>query len=126
MTLLNLRPMLRTWHLTESIRFYEEILGFECRERRDDYGWAWLERDGIAIMLSGPNVHEGDQKPLFTGSLYFTCDNVDEIWKNVSRKVKVCYELKTFDYGMREFGIYDNNGYLLQFGTPVEQSHHSP
>ena len=26
---------------------------------------------------------------------------------------------ETFAYGMREFAIYDNNGYLLQFGTPV-------
>jgi len=31
-------------------------------------------------------------------------------------KVRVCYPLENFEYGMREFAIYDNNGYLLQFG----------
>ncbi|WP_276509856.1 hypothetical protein [Pseudoxanthomonas mexicana] len=26
---------------------------------------------------------------------------------------------ETFSYDMGEFAIYDNNGHLLQFGTPV-------
>ena len=26
--------------------------------------------------------------------------------------------MEEFHYGMREFAIYDNNGYMLQFGTP--------
>ena len=26
------------------------------------------------------------------------------------------------NYGMREFGIYDNNGYLLQFGSPLDDA----
>lgn len=30
-----------------------------------------------------------------------------------------CHPPQTFGHGMREFGIYDNNGGLLQFGTPV-------
>ena len=25
-------------------------------------------------------------------------------------------EIETFEWGMREFAIYDNNGYVLQFG----------
>lgn len=29
-----------------------------------------------------------------------------------------CHE-KNDDWGMREFAIYDNNGYLLQFGQEV-------
>ncbi len=26
---------------------------------------------------------------------------------------------KNFSYGMREIGVYDNNGYLLQFGQEI-------
>jgi hypothetical protein len=26
------------------------------------------------------------------------------------------YTIENFEYGMREFAIYDNNGYMLQFG----------
>ena len=39
--------------------------------------------------------------------------------KKLKDKCKVCYPIETFDYGMREFGVYDINGYLLQFGQPV-------
>jgi len=29
----------------------------------------------------------------------------------------VVYPIESFDYGMREFAIRDNNGYILQFGA---------
>jgi len=38
-------------------------------------------------------------------------------------KVEVCYGIENFHYGMREFAIYDNNGYLLQFGQDVAEQH---
>jgi hypothetical protein len=44
---------------------------------------------------------------------------VDQLWELVNARAKVCYPIETFGYGMREFGIYDNNGYLLQFGQPM-------
>lgn len=31
----------------------------------------------------------------------------------------VVYPIETFAYGMREFAIRDNNGYILQFGREV-------
>ena len=63
-----LTPMLRTWDMRASISFYTELLGFECESFDEDLGWASLQRDGVAVMLSGPNQHEGDQAPAFTGS----------------------------------------------------------
>jgi len=120
MALERLRPMLRTWDVAATIAFYTDILGFECTGESDEDGWAELVRDNVAIMLSGPNEHEGDTTPSFTGSLYITCSDVDEIWQGVRDHVKVCYPIEDFDYGMREFGIYDNNGYLLQFGKPLQ------
>ena len=35
-------------------------------------------------------------------------------------KARVCHDIENFQCGMREFAIYDNNGYLLQFGKPIE------
>lgn len=69
-------------------------------------------------MLSSLNAHEGDERAAFTGSLYLRCDDVDAWWLRLRDVARVCYPIETFDYGMREFGIYDNNGYLLQFGQP--------
>lgn len=44
----------------------------------------------------------------------FKSKNVDKIWNRVAPQVKVAYEIENFDYGMREFDCYDNNGYLIQ------------
>jgi uncharacterized glyoxalase superfamily protein PhnB len=117
MKIQTLTPMLRTWDTAATVEFYTAILGFVRESQTEE--WASLRRDGVRLMLARPNHHEGDQKPSFTGSLYFHVDDVDALWAAVKDRAKVCYPIETFSYGMREFAIYDNNGYLLQFGQPV-------
>jgi uncharacterized glyoxalase superfamily protein PhnB len=119
MKIQSLTPMLRTWDLRASIAFYTDVLGFECESLSEEQGWASLRRDGVAIMLAGPNQLEGDSAPAFTGSLYFRTDDVDVFWQRLKDRARVCYPIDNFEYGMREFAIYDNNGYLLQFGQPL-------
>ena len=114
-----LTPMLRTWDLRASSAFYTEVLGFECESLSEEQGWASLRRDGVSIMLAGPNEHEGDKAPAFTGSLYFHTDDVDGLWQRLKDRARIRYPIDNFEYGMREFAIYDNNGYLLQFGQPL-------
>lgn len=92
------------------------MLGFACSERNDAWGWASLEKDGVGLMLATPNAHEPFEGPTFTGSLYFNTDDVDSVWENLKDKVKLVYRLEEFAWGMKEFAIYDNNGYILQFG----------
>ncbi|MFT3879508.1 MAG: VOC family protein [Gemmatales bacterium] len=119
MKLNSLTPMLRTWKLQETIAFYTKVLGFVVDATNDQAGWAALHREGVSLMLSEPNPHEGDKYPRFTGSLYFNVDDVEAVWQQVKTKAAISYPPETFFYGMREFGIYDNNGYLLQFGQEV-------
>ena len=116
----SLRPMLYTSALDETISFYKDVLGFTCGERNEDWGWAALHREEVEIMLARPNVHTPFERPVFTGSFYFTVDDVEALWAQLRTKAKVYYELETFEWQMREFAIYDNNGYLLQFGQPIE------
>ena len=73
-------------------------------------------------MFSAPNEHEGDVRPALTGSLYFRVRDVDSLWSRLKDGARVCYPIENFAYGMREFAIYDNNGYLLQFGEAVADS----
>lgn len=120
MKLQGCKPMLRTWDLPSTLAFYTEVLGFQCDVYEAGWGWAQVSRDGVELMFSGPNVHEGDQRPAFTGSLYFAIDDPDALYELVRGKAKVCYPIESFDYGMREFGMYDNNGYLLQFGCSLQ------
>jgi uncharacterized glyoxalase superfamily protein PhnB len=112
----SLTPMLRTWDIPATIEFYSGILGFTCDAGGAEAGWASLRCGGVSLMLSGPISHEGDTCPSFTGSLYFRVQDVEGLWLRLKDKTRVCYPLEDFEYGMREFAIYDNNGYLLQFG----------
>ncbi|WBV61215.1 VOC family protein [Chryseobacterium camelliae] len=116
-----LRPILWIENLDDTIGFYTQILGFTLQERNDDWQWASLEKNGVGIMLTKPNKQETFNGIVFTGSFYFTVDEVDELWEDLKTKTKICYEIETFDWEMREFAIYDNNGYILQFGQHIDE-----
>ena len=109
--------MLWTADLDKTAEFYRQTLGFECINRME--GWALLKKDGIELMLSLPNAHETFDKIQFTGSFYFRAEGVSELWRQLEDKATVVYPLEDFEYGMREFAIRDNNGYILQFGQEI-------
>lgn len=115
-----LRPVFWTENLDETITFYMNVLGFTLMGRNDDWQWASLRKNDIYIMLSQPNEHENNLSIGFSGSFYFNVNQVDDLWEDLKTKAKVCYEMETFEWGMREFAIYDNNGYILQFGEPAD------
>ena len=58
------------------------------------------------LVFSRPNEHEGYNAIGFTGSFYYTTDDVEALWERLKDKVRICYGIETFFYGMREFGIY--------------------
>ena len=120
MKLTILKPMMWTEDLQGTIDFYVDVLGFTCAENNDDWGWASLFADDVWIMLANPNEHTPYDKIGFTGTFYFTTDDVDAMWAKVKDKAKICYGIEAFEWGMREFAIYDNNGYMLQFGQEIE------
>ncbi len=115
----HLRPILWTEDLEATIAFYTGVIGFVCDERNDDWGWASLSIDDVGIMFATPNDHTPYEKIGFTGSFYFNMDDIDSMWAKLKDKTNVCYGIENFEYGMREFAIYDNNGYLLQFGQEI-------
>ena len=119
MKIIDLKPTLTTEDLHGTIDFYTNVLGFICDNANDDWGWASLSIDGVSIMLARPNEHVAYDKIGFTGSFYFTTDDVEAVWAKVKDKAAICYGIEDFDYGMREFAIYDNNGYILQFGQEI-------
>src|SRR5437016_4855881 len=125
MKLTGLTPMLEAIDLCQTIKFYTEVLGFECLNAFPDAEnpyWAAVEKDGIEIMLTVRNQHSIIEKPVMTGSLYLNPDNVDEAWEMLKDKVTIEYPIENFEYGMREFAIRDCNGYLLQFGQEIPES----
>ncbi len=120
MKLLKVTPMLRTKNLRGTVDFYTDVLGFQCAAFNEEWGWASLQLDDVTVMVASPNAHEPFEAPAFTGSLYFRTDDVDALWGRLKDRAKVCYPVEDFEYGMREFAVYDDNGYLLQFGQDIE------
>ena len=119
MKLTDLRPILWTESLDETVAFYSSVLGFTVNEMNGDWGWASLSKDSVELMLAKPNEHTPYDKIAFTGSLYFSTDDVDGLWAHLKDKARVCYGIENFEWGMREFAVFDNNGYMLQFGQEV-------
>ena len=111
--------MLRTKDLDATVKFWTDRLGFRCDGSSEEDGWASLCRDRVSVMIATPNVHVPFETPAFTGSFYFNVDNVAALWADLKDRVTIAYPMEDFEYGMREFAIYDNNGYMLQFGTSV-------
>lgn len=120
MALKSIRPILWTSHLQASIQFYSEFLQFQLVEYQESWQWASLNRDGVEIMLAAPNEHLPFDGPNFTGSLYILTDDLEDLWQRLKNQVNICYPLEEFEWEMREFAIYDNNGYIIQFGEPIK------
>src|SRR5437868_7306717 len=117
--LTGLTPMLETPDVKGTIEFYVRTLGFECPSYSEDWQWGTVKRDEISIMFSAPNEHRNMPAPILSGSLYFRTDAVDELWDTLKDRCNICYPIENFEYGMREFAVFDNNGYLLQFGQAL-------
>ncbi|WP_282043924.1 VOC family protein [Winogradskyella flava] len=112
-------PTLEVENMDKTITFYQSLLDFECISRDDDK-WAFVQKDDVGIMLSSRFHKDKHPKPVFTGGLYIYVDDIDVIWQILKDKVDICYPIEIFEYGMREFAIYDCNGYRIQFGQELE------
>jgi uncharacterized glyoxalase superfamily protein PhnB len=124
MKLESVRPVLAVNNIDDTIRYYRDVLGFECANQMD--GWAALCKDNVEVMISLPNAHEPFEKPALTGSIYFNTSDVDALWEQIKEKVSIVYPIENFFYGLREFAIRDNNGYILQFGQEISDSAQIP
>jgi uncharacterized glyoxalase superfamily protein PhnB len=118
-TATKLTPMLESQDMPATLKFYTEVLNFTCIAKSDDLSWLTLQKDGIEIMFSTPNAHRNISKPMMSGSLYIKTNEVTALWESLKNQCEICYPLEDFEYGMREFAIYDNSGYLLQFGQDL-------
>lgn len=114
-----LTPMLWTADIQATMQFYTATLGFTTITYNEEWGWAHLQRGNCSIMFSRPNDHEPFDKLQCTGSFYFAVTGIDELWERLKNTPYVYYSLEDFAYGMREFAIKDNNGYILQFGEEI-------
>lgn len=110
-------------NVKETIKFYEEKLGFQkivsVPEEGEILNFAILHKDKISIMLQEQKnlieeystLKTDEIVPTFT--LFITVDDVVTIYNELKDKVKIAKELHKTFYGKDEFAIFDNNGNIL-------------
>lgn len=113
-------PVLKVADLQRAVDFYTNILGFHvCWQAANDGGGEnCMLQAGAADLLLSTGSPLGDQ-PQFTGTLYFHLDDVQAFYDRIKEKVEVVWPLEVMDYGQKEFGIRDKDGYLLAFAEEV-------
>jgi uncharacterized glyoxalase superfamily protein PhnB len=114
-------PVLKVANLQHAVDFYTTVLGLTVAWRADNDGGGEnaMLTAGVTSLLLSTGSHLGD-KPQFTGTLYFNMKGVDDFFELIRKKVEIVWPLETMEYGQREFGIRDLDGYVLAFAETRE------
>ena len=121
-----LSPLLAARDLKETIEFYKNNLGFQVGMAfpdRDNPEYVDLSKDGMVLMFIPAKDQGIDVNARFgTGViLYMQIDSdIDEYYKELKgNNVKITVDIKDEPFGVRDFTIEDNNGYLLTFNQLI-------
>jgi uncharacterized glyoxalase superfamily protein PhnB len=108
-------PVLRVSDMQASVNFYETTLGFTLLWRAtNDGAETCMLQAGALEMLISTGSHLGGE-PRLTGTLYFHTDRVEDLFDRIKDQVVIVWPLETMEYGLKEFGIRDREGYTLAF-----------
>ena len=105
-------PVLPVSDVEETLRFYEEVLGFPSGWRVEGFGGTtgmlFQEKPDLARRARGLQAMvEVDDS-----------DTVYEIHKQ--KGAKITQEIQNTYYGSREYRVEDNNGHILRFWSSTE------
>ena len=134
MKLNSLIPNLAVASVEQTIQFYRDNLGFEVvvtvppvDEKVADYLFAIVKKDGVSVMLQRSDSFREDV-PFATqvdigasASLFIDGEGIEALHAKLKRNNLRITDTKVTSYGMKEFYLKDNNGYVLCFGEKVGQ-----
>lgn len=115
---LKIIPELVVINVEKSVNFYTIYFGFKKIE--GDSHWAKIKTDNSELILMLKSDFENElptlKRPENSGLsiLYFEVENIEELYRNLSSKVKFHRFLESTDYGTKEFTIEDPDSYLIQ------------
>jgi lactoylglutathione lyase len=130
----SLSPNLMVHNVRESLAFYQQ-LGFIAveevplpeEENNGELAFAILVNGTISLMLQAEASLKEDVTALVAQqvgqaamTLHFAVENAPELYQQLQGKAEVVKPLHRTWYGMDEFYIQDNNGYVLGFGSHAD------
>jgi hypothetical protein len=107
--------------MAETLAFYRR-LGFNltgCHPDQEHATWAEVARDGIVLQFHTEPPCGTPAEPVCSGTFYFYPEGVDALANELRGKVDFAWGPEVMEYGMREFGVQDPNGYYLAFTEPA-------
>ena len=112
--------MLKSSDVSRTIEWYRSV-GFEVLDLYPETGeatWCEVTRDGVVLQfLSGDTPWP--EAPLFTGTLYFHPPSVEALYDEIKQHTTPTWGPEIRDWGARELGLRDPDGYYLTFTEPV-------
>ena len=112
-------PQFLVLDLQSACAFYVDKLGFRVSFTYGDF-YAGVERDGIKIHLKlsdAPDPSRQIKQRDGHLDVYITVDDVAALYAEYqSRGVVFSQPLETKPWGMQEFVVWDNSGFILHFG----------
>lgn len=136
-----LNPNLMVKDVKETVAFYTDNIGFKLvmavpetqdgilNEIPEDTNvvYALVKNGNAEIMFQAEKSFKEDVPSLSNISLgasctfYFELGNLEDFYNKIKDNVEVVKGLFTTWYGMKEFYIRDNNGYILTFAETTQE-----
>ena len=131
MELQSLTPNLMVEDVEETIKYYEDVLGFTTIQTVPIDGklaWGMIKRNEVVMMFQSKRSMEDGltemqgRKPGGGLTLYIKMDGVQEWFEEIQEDAEVVAEIEETFYETLEFSIMDLNGYVITFAEDLEKS----
>jgi uncharacterized glyoxalase superfamily protein PhnB len=104
-------PLLRCANLEQTRQYYRDVLGFTVSDSA---------RSTLTVCLQDSHLLFTEQdlwpQPIgCTGTFYLAIEGIEAYFQQVRAQAEIAWPLQDMDYGAREFGVRDCNGYYLAF-----------
>jgi hypothetical protein len=109
-------PMIPSFRLSETVRFFTEVLGFSIEMNTETYAIVQKNNRTVHILKAGASIGEME--------CYLEIDQIDSVWAEIKSKVVDLAVRGPLDreYGMREIHIgIPHTKTLLFLGQEIKE-----
>jgi uncharacterized glyoxalase superfamily protein PhnB len=114
--------ILKSDDVPATVAWYRRV-GFEVREVFPDEQtptFCEVAREGVVLRFLGGDEAPWPGPPGFTGTIYLHPGSVDAVFEEIREHVEPAWGPEDRDWGARELGLQDPNGYYLTFTAPAD------